>query len=204
MSSTRSALRGTPRAKPNDMIASVAPVSWIANRARNSCCERVRAAVGGVDQMIGGAAQRAEQLALLRDAVLGGAIERERVAAARLGEAADELGALAFEEQQRDVVAMLAQPRQSRDDALRIEAAGTRIDHDRERTVLALGARRAGASRKRSSSISGRLSTTSQPRSSSVRTAVLLPAPDMPVTSSRRRGPASLLMPEGRRAAARS
>ena len=69
MSKTLSALRGTPRAKPNDMIGRVGAPSAAAEALADLLLQRVGIAVGGVDDMVGPAPQRRHQLALGGDAV---------------------------------------------------------------------------------------------------------------------------------------
>ena len=58
MSNTMSALRGTPRAKPNDMTVRVGASASGAEAVADLLLERVGVAVGRVDDMVGPAPQR--------------------------------------------------------------------------------------------------------------------------------------------------
>src|SRR5579859_4911474 len=106
--------------------------------------ERVAAAVGRVDQMVGSAAQWEQQLAFAGDAVLGRAVERHRMTPARFRETADELAARAIEEENAGIVAMAAQPLDPRDDPLRVESARATVHHQGEGAVLTFVASRIG------------------------------------------------------------
>src|SRR3546814_17024334 len=70
----------------------------------NFLLQVVAAVIGGVDDMLGPAAERFHHLALARDAVGGGAVLGERVAAARFGKAPLARGAGAVWEQRLALV----------------------------------------------------------------------------------------------------
>ena len=104
------------------------------------------------------------------------------MAAAGFGEATLQFAVGAIEEQGFDIMAMtFAQRLDPPDNGSGVEAAGARVDAQRQRAfVLARITGGQGGVEQPVEQDEGRLSTTSQPISSSVLSAVVLPAPDRP------------------------
>ncbi len=138
MSNTRSALRGSPRAKPNDRTESVVMPSPSPEKVVRTCwASSFDGKAGGVDQPVRPAAERREQLAFARDPVGHRPVLRERMPPPRLRIAPRQLLAAALEEQRSDIVAVvLAKPLDAADDALGVESAGLRADPDRQRPLV--------------------------------------------------------------------
>ena len=135
MSNTRSASGGIPRAKPKLVTVTSIPSSGAFGEAvADHLLQVARVERRGVDHRLGPAAQRFHQFALGADALDHRAALRQRMAAAGLVVAALELDAGAVEEQCGDgQVGACGQFLPARDDRVRIESAGARIEPDRER-----------------------------------------------------------------------
>ena len=187
MSNTRSALRGSPRAKPNDMTVSVGVAAPLAAKASRICCASSLAVKAVVS--ISRSAQRrsgAQQLALARRC------RRPPAGRAPAGGAAASRssGARARRPRSRGTACRRRCPCSSRsfliraDDALGVEAAGARRRcrspaARSSPSAPAAGGARAGG-RAAAAADCRRLPSRDPPAS---RSAVDLPAPDMPVTS---------------------
>ena len=135
MSNTRSAVRDMPRTKPNEAmvmtgwstVPAIAPAQLVAQFGRGQ--------VGGVEHDVGDLRKRRGHAAFARDAVLGRAVGRQRVAAAGLVIAADQFGAGAIEIEDfgRDALDRGEQGGQR----LGIEAAAAHVHPHRDRHLLA-------------------------------------------------------------------
>ena len=156
-------------------IAAEAPAQLVAQLGR--------AKIGRVEHAVGSRPQRQRELPLAGDPVLGRTVGRERVdagASRRSGGSAPAAGAVEIEHFAASTPSIEWISSSKR---LGIEPAASDIHADRGIGACGIAAAvdevlRAGRP--------GRLSTTSQPMSSSASRTVDLPAPDMPVTSSRR------------------
>ncbi len=90
-SNTRSAVRDMPRAKAKEAIVSTGWSESLAVAASELVAELGGREVGGVEHCVGRCTKRACQLALARDAVFRRTVRRERMPAAGLVIASDEL-----------------------------------------------------------------------------------------------------------------
>ncbi len=186
MSNIRSAVRDTPRAYPNETIVSTGSSLSLAVAASKLVAKFGRRQVGGVDD------------AVRRSSCSGAVMSRSRAMPSSAGRSGGErMAAPGLVVAPHQLAA-----RRSRDRGFRRARPGSSGSAAAGRRRRSRGCGRpfrrprapAGIpclvchGRKRSSSETGRLSTQSQPMSSSASSTLDLPAPDMPVTSSRRGG----------------
>ena len=172
-----------PRAKPNETMVSTGWSTVAAVAAPQLLAQLGRGEVGGVEHAVGDLAQRRG-----RCRVRGRSRPRPGGRArAGGGGGSRRSGGSARPRRSRGrgfpgVTPSIERIRSG--SVVGIEAAAAHVHPDRDRDRAAAPARSPWT--KSSSSAVGRLSTQSQPMSSSASSTVDLPAPDMPVTSSRR------------------